>query len=320
LIGAHRVDDKGTDSGSVYVFTRSSVDGTFTQHSKLHASDPASNDYFGHSVSLYENTALIGAWLDDDNGRTNSGSVYVFTRSSAYGTFTQQSKLTANDPAADDWFGHSVSLYQDVAMIGAPGVNDNGIVESGVVYVFDRSDSSDGSFTQQEFNFTASDAAAGDWFGYSVSLFGDTALIGAHSDDDNGKTNSGSVYVFQFNPSDETFTQSKLTASDAAAGDWFGYSVCLFGDTALIGASGDDDNGKTNSGSVYVFTRSSADGTFTQQSKLYASDAVLEDRFGASVSLYGETALIGAHYDDDNGSSSSGTIYNSGSVYVFAAP
>jgi hypothetical protein len=212
---------------------------------------------------LYENTALIGAWLDDDNGRTNSGSVYVFTRSSAYGTFTQQSKLTANDPAADDWFGHSVSLYQDVAMIGAPGVNENGIVESGVVYVFDRSDSSDGSFTQQEFNFTA---------------------------------------------------------SDAAAGDWFGYSVCLFGDTALIGASGDDDNGKTNSGSVYVFTRSSADGTFTQQSKLYASDAVLEDRFGASVSLYGETALIGAHYDDDNGSSSSGTIYNSGSVYVFAAP
>jgi len=128
------------------------------------------------------------------------------------------------------------------------------------------------------------------------------------------------VYVFQFNPSDETFTQSKLTASDAAAGDWFGYSVCLFGDTALIGASGDDDNGKTNSGSVYVFTRSSADGTFTQQSKLYASDAVLEDRFGASVSLYGETALIGAHYDDDNGSSSSGSIYNSGSVYVFAAP
>jgi len=148
-------------------------------------------------------------------------------------------------------------------------------------------------------------------------------LIGASGDDDNGKTNSGSVYVFdRSSSSDGSFTQQqlKLTASDAAAGDWFGYSVSLFGDTALIGASGDDDNGKTNSGSVYVFTRSSADGTFTQESKLYASDAVLEDRFGASVSLYGETALIGAHYDDDNGSSSSGTIYNSGSVYVFAAP
>jgi len=301
------------------VFARSSADGTFTQRSKLYASDASSNDYFGHSVSLFENTALIGAWLDDDNGNTNSGSVYVFTRTSADGTFTQQAKLHASDPAANDWFGHSVSLYKNTALIGAPGDDDNGEDESGSMYVFTRT-SADGTFTQQS-KLYASDPAANDWFGYSVSLFGDTALIGAHSDDENGKTNSGSVYVFTRTSADGAFTQqSKLYASDAAVGDWFGYSVSLFGDTALIGASGDDDNGNTNSGSVYVFTRTSSDGAFTQQSKLYASDAVLEDRFGASVSLYGDTALIGAHYDDDDGSSPSGSVYNSGSVYVFTAP
>ena len=105
-----------------------------------------------------------------------------------------------------------------------------------------------------------------------------------------------------------------MYASDAAVDDYFGYSVSLYGDTALIGAINDDDNSKSGSGSVYVFTRSSTDGTFTQQSKLDASDPAADNHFGMSVSLYGDTALIGALKDDDNGQS------NSGSVYVFKAP
>ena len=106
--------------------------------------------------------------------------------------------------------------------------------------------------------------------------------------------------------------QPKITAwSDAAAGDYFGFSVCLYGDTALIGARYDDDNGITNSGSVYVFTRSSVDGIFTQQSQLYASDAAADYHgypFGMAVSLYGNTALIGAKYSSQS---------RAGSVYAF---
>ena len=119
-------------------------------------------------------------------------------------------------------------------------------------------------------------------------------------------------------------TSVKIYASDAAADDLFGHSVSLYGDTALIGAIYDDDNLQTDSGSVYVFTRisssSSNDGssvittTWEQQTKLYASDAAADDRFGQSVSLYGDTALIGAILDDDN------ELSNSGSVYVFKAP
>jgi len=161
----------------------------------------------------------------------------------------------------------------------------------------------------------ANDAAMYDSFGSSVSLYGDTALIGATSDDDNNLSNSGSVYVFTRSSADGTFTQqSKIHANDAASYDRFGSSVSLYGDTALIGAIYDDNNNLSYSGSVYVFTRSSADGTFTQQSKIHANDAATYDRFGSSVSLYGDTALIGAIYDDDN------NLSNSGSVYVFKAP
>jgi surface protein len=115
---------------------------------KLYASDAAADDKFGMCVSLNEDTALIGSVLDDDNGVSNSGSVYIFTRSSADGTFTQQSKLYASDAAASDLFGHLVSLYGNTALIGAHSDDDNGVSDSGSVYVFTRS-SSDGTFAQQ---------------------------------------------------------------------------------------------------------------------------------------------------------------------------
>ena len=217
-------------------------------------------------------------------------------------------------------------------MIGAIGVGDNVASpiknDVGSVYVFTRSSTDGGTFTQQS-KLHANDAAVSDQFGRSVSLHGDTALIGAWKDDDNSKQDSGSVYVFKAPPPPppspppspppppplfltslvEYATQPKLHASDAAVDDYFGYSVSLYGDTALIGAINDDDNSLSASGSVYVFTRPSVDGTFTQQSKLHASDADATDHFGTSVSLYGDTALIGAYLDDNNVQSTSGSVY-----------
>ena len=119
------------------MFTRSIFDATFTQHSKLHASDGVAHDRFGISISFNDDTALIAAYTDDDNSKTDSGSVYVFTRSSTDGgTFTQQSKLHASDTAVEDRFGISVSLYGDTALIGAYGDDDNSKSGSGSVYVF----------------------------------------------------------------------------------------------------------------------------------------------------------------------------------------
>jgi hypothetical protein len=296
LIGAPFDDDNGNYSGSAYIFTRTTST-NWTQQAKLIASDGTAEDFFGHSVSLSWDTALIGAAGVDKNG-FDSGSVYVFTRHGT--TWTQQAKLIASDSTAGDHFGWSVSLSDDTALIGAVNDDSNGNY-SGSAYIFTRT----GTTWTQQAKLIASDGTAGDHFGYVVALAGDTALIGAPFDDDNGGA-SGSVYVFTRTSTIWT-QQAKLIASDSGAGDHFGWSVSLSDDTALIGAVGDDDNG-VDSGSAYVFTRNGT--TWIQQVKLHASDGAELDQFGCSVALAGDTTLIGAPFDDDNGNFS-------GSVYMF---
>jgi hypothetical protein len=307
LIGAHGDDDKGGSSGSAYIFTRDGS--TWTEQAKLIASDGASDDQFGWSVSLSSdgNTALIGAYGDDDNGSI-SGSAYIFTRDGS--TWTEQAKLVASDGVSSDYFGISVSLSSDgsTALIGAYADDDpvRG-ADSGSAYIFTRN----GTTWTQQAKLTASDSAGGDRFGRSVTLSSDgsTALIGSPGDDDKGSA-SGSAYIFTRSGT-TWIEQAKLTASDGAIDDSFGLSVTLSSDgsTALIGAPYSDDKGG-NSGSAYIFTRSGS--TWTEQAKLVASDGAADDYFGWAVSLSsdGNTALIGAYWDDDKGT-------NSGAAYVF---
>jgi len=298
LVGAYLDDDKGTDSGSVYVFSRDGS-GNWTEQ-KLTASDGAAGDQFGWSVAVDGDVALVGAYLDDDNQGLSSGSAYVFIHDGS-GNWTEQ-KLTASDLAEADDFGWSVAVDGDVALVGARGDDDKG-TDSGSVYVFSRDGS--GNWTEQK--LTASDGAIGDEFGRSVAVDGGVALVGAYLDDDKG-TDSGSVYVFSRDGSGN-WTEQKLTASDGAIGDDFGWSVAVDGDVALVGARDDDDDDKgINSGSVYVFSRDGS-GNWTEQ-KLTASDGAIGDEFGRSVAVAGDVALVGAR-DDDKG-------INSGSVYVFS--
>ncbi len=296
VIGAYQNDDDGSSSGSAYVFIRSA--GVWSQRQKLLASDGAAFDFFGHSVAVDGATVLIGAHGNDDNGNS-SGLVYVFTRNA--GVWSEQQKLTASDAEASDWFGWSVDVDADTAVVGARSDDDDGIA-SGSAYVFTRNA---GVWTEQQ-KLTASDAAAGDQFGFSVALDGATAVIGARWDDDN---DSGSAYVFTRNAGVWS-EQQKLTSSDTATSDNFAHSLDVDGDTVVSGAHFDDDDGVA-SGSAYVFTRSV--GVWTEQQKLTASDAASGDQFGFSVAVDGNTAVIGAVADDDNGNAS-------GSAYVFAPP
>ena len=286
----------------------------YVQRQKLTANDGAGNDYFGYSVSIDGDTAVIGANGDDDDGST-SGSAYVFTRTN--GIWTQVAKLTAGSPYGDatDYFGYSVSIDGDTVVIGA--YNDESPSGSGSAYVFTRNTAGDlASGWTQVARLKASDAVHFDGFGYSVSIDGDTMVIGAWADDDDG-TDSGSAYVFTRNTAGDLasgWTQvAKLTAgTDGAADDRFGQSVSIDGDTVVIGAFFDDDGG-SNSGSAYVFTRNTAGDLtsgWTQVAKLTADDGAADDRFGTTVSIDGDTIVIGAYQDDDNGSAS-------GSAYVF---
>jgi hypothetical protein len=147
------------------------------------------------------------------------------------------------DGAAYDWFGYGVSISGDYAIVGAFYDDVNVMVDSGSAYVFLRS----GSSWSQQAKLTASDSAAGDRFGLSVSISGDYAIVGANGDD----SYKGSAYIFKRGGTSWS-EQSKLTALDGTAGDWFGYGVSISDNYAVVGAYFDDDKG-TNSGSAYMF-------------------------------------------------------------------
>jgi len=299
-------DSDGYDNESEFRYGTDPTDGAGNNdpdnlaqlHYKILANDGSADDYFGYSsVSISGDIAVIGAYLEDENG-TGSGAAYVYLNDGA-GNWSQQAKLTASDAAAGDEFGNSVSVSGDLVAIGA--IKDDSA--SGSVYIFVRNA---GVWSEQA-KLTASDGAANHYFGSSVSLSGDTAVIGARGDADNG-ADSGSAYIFVDDGAGNWSEQDKLLPADGAGGDLFGFSVSITADKAVIGANANDDAG-TQSGSAYIFVNDGA-GNWSQQAKLTASDAAAGDEFGNSVSISGNTALIAAYFDDDNGS-------DSGSAYVF---
>jgi len=302
LVGAWCDDVNEWNSGSAYVFAYDSVSGMWHEEAKLVASDGADGAFLGCSSALFGIRALIGAYGDDDNG-DESGSAYLFVHDSVSGTWQEEAKLLASDGAYGDNFGYSVVLHGDRALVGAAGDD----TERGSVYVFGY-DSVSGTW-QEEAKLIASDGAPYDRFGCSVALYEERVLIGSRYDDDNGSL-SGSAYVLRYDSLNGTWhEEAKLVASDGDAEDRFGGSVALFGDRALIGVYGDDDNGYS-SGSAYLFVYDSVSGSWHEEAKLTASDGVDDDRFGYSVALRGTRALIGARNDDDNGG-------DSGSAYLF---
>jgi hypothetical protein len=294
IVGAPNDNDKGTDSGSAYIFW---WDGTsWVQQAKLLASDGDAIDFFGYSVSISGDYSIVGAGGDDDKGNW-SGSAYIFKREGA--AWVQQAKLLASDGAAGDEFGISVSISGDHAIVGAYEDDDKG-TDSGSAYIFKR----DGETWSQQQKLLASDGAVEDYFGVAVSICDDLAIIGAIGDDDKGNY-SGSAYIFKWTGTSWS-QQAKLLASDGAADDLFGISVSISGDYAIVGA--DQYYNSSGTGKAYIFERSGAN--WVQKPKLTASDGTEQDKFGICVSISGDYAIVGAYLDDAKGS-------NSGSAYIF---
>ncbi len=195
-------------------------------------------------------------------------------------TPVQVAELLADDGADFDQFGWAVAVWGDTAVFGAPGDDDLGS-SSGAAYVFVRN----GTSWSQQAKLLADDGVEFDQFGYSVTGSGNTVMIGA------GVLNgSGAAYVFVRNGTTWT-QQAKLLADDGTAGSQFGFSMALSGDTAVFGASGDNDLASA-SGAAYVFVRDSTG--WSQQAKLLADDGVEFDQLGSSVAISGETAVIGS--------------------------
>ncbi|WP_246050251.1 T9SS type A sorting domain-containing protein [Neolewinella litorea] len=276
---------------------------------KRTALDGQDGDNFGWSTDISGDLAIVGAYQDDDQGE-KAGSAYILGRN-AGGTdqWGQVAKLSATDGSADDYFGFSVAISGDLAVVGAYYADDKGD-NSGAAYVFARHAGGPDQWGQVA-KLTAADGAAGDWFGYSVGISGEQVIIGAMRDDDNGG-NSGAAYLFSRDTggSDQWGQVAKLTASDARFADSFGWSVAISGDKAVVGALFDDDNG-TDSGSAYVFARHAGGAEqWGQVKKLVPADGTAYAAFGNSVAISGDQVIVGAYQDDDNG-------FRSGSAYIF---
>ena len=265
---------------------------------KMLASDESADDWFGASVAISGNFAIVGA---PRNGSSNLwyGAAYIYYFDGS--NWTEQQKLTASDSYPYDKFGSAVAIDGNYAIVGMVGDDDNGF-ESGAAYVFYYN----GTNWIEQQKLTAQDGASWDMFGESVSISGDKAVVGVRGDDDNGDS-SGSVYVYHFDGS-SWLEQPKIVPSDNAAGDFFGVEVSVAGDHLMIVSRYDDDNGE-DSGSVYVYRYNGTDWIETQ--KLTASGDNLNDYLGASISVSGNTAAISGTGQDISGNViREVTIYN----------
>ncbi len=357
---SNQSDNSAEDAGAAYVFVRSGS--TWTQQAYLKASNTDAGDLFGTSVAISNDTIVVGAigessaatGVNNDNQSDNSasyaGSAYVFVRGGS--TWTQQAYLKASNTDAGDLFGTSVAISGDTIVVGAPyessaatGVNndnqsDNSASYAGSAYVFVRGGS---TWTQQAY-LKASNTDAGDLFGTSVAISGDTIVVGApyessaatgvnnDNQSDNSASYAGSAYVFVRGGSTWT-QQAYLKASNTDAGDLFGTSVAISGDTIVVGApyessaatgvnnDNQSDNSAEDAGAAYVFVRGGS--TWTQQAYLKASNTDAGDLFGTSVAISGDTIVVGADSEDsaatgvNNDNQSDNSASYAGSAYVF---
>ena len=315
VIGPHQHDVNGNvNAGAAYVFTRGSSG--WVQRARLSAEDGTNNDEFGISVAVDGDTVVVGAYGDDGN----RGAAYVFTKTGgAWTSTTTAAKLTGSGTTGGDRFGHSVAVVGDTVVVGAYQHD----VNRGAAYVFTKTGGAWTSTTTAA-KLTASDGEANDEFGVSVAVDEDTVAVGAHLHDLDvdgaSMLDAGAVYVFTKPAAGWTSSteSAKLTATDGAAGDEFGISVAIDGDTVVTGAYRDDsmatdsDDG-LDSGSVYVFDRDPESGKWSQTAKLTASNGDGGDGFGNSVAVDGDTTVVGAYLDDNRGI----VLTDSGSVYVF---
>lgn len=294
IVGApHDADLNGVETGAAYIYARRG--GGWTETAKLVADDGADGDQFGATVSISGDRAVVGAFLHSAS-KFESGAAYVFTLRA--GVWSQTAKLVAADAKEEDRFGGDVFIDHDSIVVSAPGDDDNGDA-AGAAYAFTYGD---GAWVQES-KLLASDGYPAHLFGIDVAISGDVAIVGAHEN----YYSNGSAYIFT--RIDEQWVETvKLRASDGEEGDYFGLAVGVSGDAAIVGAFGDDDRGWA-SGCAYIFER--IDGEWLEVTKLLASDGVEADWFGADVSIDGEAAVVGAHFENHGGS-------DLGAAYVFA--
>ncbi|MBT6454836.1 MAG: hypothetical protein HOK37_04765 [Gammaproteobacteria bacterium] len=295
----------------------------------LTASDGAENDNFGWSVSVDGDTAIVGAYLHD-NAQTDSGAAYIYVNDGA-GNWVEQQKLTpaylapdntnqppdvdtfldvVDDEQREAWFGYSVAVNGDIAVVGAPFFDIDSedetqdFLDAGAIYIYERNA---GVWDiSGRLHIIKEDAYSGDWFGSSIDVFENTIVVGALS-----QHRSGQVYIL-YKDTDGAWKQQfaqkinvelgideeqkTLLPNDPEQEDWFGQSVSIFNNTIVVGSDG-SDNPDTGSGSAYVFTQDE-NYNWNMQGKLLPDDSKGFSNFGIAVDIHKNEIIVGADAAD----------------------
>jgi len=352
----------GSGSGS-----GSGVTPTLSAQAYIKAANAGYNFWYGQSIAISGDTIVVGSFSEDSNQTaitngttassnttfTDAGAAYVYKRTGT--NWAQEAYLKAPNAGTGDQFGYSVSISGDTIVVGAIYEDSNQLtitngttasannttIDSGAAYVFKRT----GTVWAQEAFLKAPNATDKDSlnnkvsanFGWSVTVSGDTVVVGAPNEQRVIPTISlgvgpspslvadevatGAAYVFK--RSGTTWTQQAyLKAANAESGDSFGVSVALSNDTLVVGAPNEASsqttitNGSTasannaafvtdNSGSnigagaAYVFKRA-ANNSWAEEAYLKAPNAEGGDAFGTSVGIYADTIVVGAPWEASN--------------------
>jgi hypothetical protein len=304
---AYQEDDAGgVQSGKAYILDVSTGNLIFIIDNP-NGYNTSASDYFGTAAAISGNYAIVGTYSEDDIGGLTSGKAYIYKTTN--GTWSDTILLhTLDNPGAystnsGDYFGHSVAISGNYAIVGAYFEDDAGGANSGKAYIFDVTT---GALVHTLDNPNAYATSAEDRFGVSVAISGNYVVVGAYAEDDTGSS-SGKAYIFDVLTGDLVHTLDNPNPSGTSANDWFGYAVAISGNYAIVGAYGEDVGG-SNSGSAYIFDVTTGLLLHTLNNpNSYSTSA--DDQFGEYVAMDGNYAVVGAKYEDTAKGLSNGTVY-----------
>ena len=306
IVGATQEEMPGSGdnaSGMAYIFN-------VTTGARIHtlnnpnAYGTGAFDEFGRSVAISGNYAIVGTSNEDDAGGDESGKAYIFNVTTGALVHTLNNP-TAYGTSGIDVFGTSVAISGNYAIVGASLEDDAGGNSSGKAYIYNVTT---GAIVHTLNNPNAYGTSTNDYFGSSVSISDNYAVVGAYAEDDAGGTDSGKAYIFNVTTGALVQTLNNPTAYGTSAGDQFGGPVAISGNYAVVGAYQEDETSRLSSGKVYIFnvTNGLLLHTLTNPNAFGTS---ANDQFGISVAISDNYVIVGANLEDDNNGLSAGKSY-----------
>jgi hypothetical protein len=302
-------------TGAAFVFYRDSLNtGDWDIEAILTPDDGSAGDMYGCSVAVFDKYIIVGAMY---NGALayRSGAAYGYRRVTYWDDSTTTyrtewellTKMAPENLKAQDYFGNAVAMYNNITAIAAYGRDDMATL-SGSVYIYTLYQDETGyqDFIYDELLY-ASDGARYDWFGTSLSLYGNYLAVGAPGVDYNGKAHSGGAYIFARVPNAEEedgyewIELEKIVSSAGNSGDHMGTSIALSYDTVIIGAeNAKSPKGVSEAGCVYVFRVNNAKysdgiGYWKYAETISSPDPTHYGHFGHALSIYGDAIAIGSY-------------------------